>query len=163
MFSCTSTCYFLVHSCKATGCSDKNSSHPPSGTRSPNPTQPRPPASRVCKRGSLASPQDCPQYIVPGGGALDPAVWPVVQAAPAYWKFVQLYSQIRYRTLRLINKKKASVQKSIDLFCTLQTNVAHGNPNHSLRHTFVDRFWISTELRGHSQQGDLLSWEEHQC
>ena len=26
------------------------------------------------KRGSLASPQDCPQYIVPGGGALDPAV-----------------------------------------------------------------------------------------
>ena len=28
----------------------------------------------VAKRGSLASPQDCRQYIVPGGGALDPAV-----------------------------------------------------------------------------------------
>ena len=51
MFSCTSTCYFLVHSCKATGCSDKNSSRPPSGTRSPNPTQPRPPASHGCKKG----------------------------------------------------------------------------------------------------------------
>ena len=32
-------------------------------------------------------------------------------------------------------KKKACVQKSIDLFRTLQTNVAHSNPNHSLRHT----------------------------
>ena len=31
-------------------------------------------------------------------------------------------------------KKLRSVQKSIDLFCTLQTNVAHSNPNHSLRH-----------------------------
>ena len=53
MFSCISTCYFLVHSCKATGCSGKNSSRPPSGTRSPNLNQPRPPASHVCKKGQL--------------------------------------------------------------------------------------------------------------
>ena len=52
-FSYTSTCYFLVHSCKAAGCSGKNSSHPPSGTRSPNPTQPRPPASHGCKKRKL--------------------------------------------------------------------------------------------------------------
>ena len=29
---------------------------------------------KFAKRGSLASPQDCRQYIVPGGGALDLAV-----------------------------------------------------------------------------------------
>ena len=53
MFSCTSTCYFLVHSWKAVGCSGKNSSRPPSGIRSPNPDQPRPPASHGCKKWQL--------------------------------------------------------------------------------------------------------------
>ena len=137
MFSCTSTCYFLVHSCMAAGCSGKNSSHPPSGTRSPNPNQPRPPASHGCKKRQLGftsglSTIYCSRRRCSGSCCMT--------SGTGCTSILEIYSTVFSDSFSYLasqkQKKKACVQKSIDLFCTLQTNVAHSNPNHSLRHTY---------------------------
>ena len=141
MFPCTtSTCYFLVHSCKAAGCSGKNSSHPPSGTQSPNPNQPRPPASHGCKKRQLGftsglSTIYCSRRRCSGSCCMT--------SGTGCTSILEIYSTVFSDSFSSLasqkQKKKACIQKSIDLFRTLQTNVAHSNPNHSLQtHTFVD-------------------------
>ena len=164
MFSCTSTCYFLVHSCKAVGCSGKNSSRPPSGIRSPNPDQPRPPASHGCKKWQLGftsglSTIYCSRRRCSGSCCMT--------SGTGCTSILEIYSTVFSDSFSYLasqkQKKKACVQKSIDLFCTLQTNVAHSNPNHSLRHTHswtdFESVWSSTAIasRGTSSHGRSTS------